>query len=137
MKFYSRILGDREYSLFEVVHAGLGLPATISKFGDIFPASVSDYVSLKTDLKFLTDDDEVTNATKMELFSQRGTLARAQTISADDLRDHFFCAFWRLFNVRGGKISRRDKEAIVAITGTGWPSHAAGTHQIPRFPWEN
>ena len=71
----------------------------------------------------------MTNATKMELFSERGTLARAQTISAEDLRDLSFYAFWRLFNVKGGKISRRDKEAIVAITGTGWPSHAAVTHQ--------
>ena len=47
MKFYSQILGDREYSLFEVVHAGLGLPATLTNFGQVFHASVSDYVSLK------------------------------------------------------------------------------------------
>ena len=29
-----------------------------------------------------------------------------------------------------GKVHRREKEAIVAVTGTGWPSHAAVTHQF-------
>ena len=56
-------------------------------------------------------------------------MARSQTVSLDDLRDLSFYAFWRLFNVNKGKIGRREKEAIVAITGTGWPSHAAVTHQ--------
>ena len=115
MKFYSRILGDREYSLFEVVHTGLGLPATLSSFGDVFPASVSDYVPVKSRVQHLDDDAEVSTTTKMEMFSQRGSLPRAQTISWEDLRDLSFYAFWRLFNVKGGKISRRDKEAIVAI----------------------
>ena len=30
--FYSRVLGGRDYSLFETVHFGLRLPATVGKF---------------------------------------------------------------------------------------------------------
>ena len=32
------------------------------------------------------------------------------------------------FDVRSGHVSRRRREAIVSLTGTGWPSHAQKTH---------
>ena len=35
MKFYNRLLGNRDYSLFEVVHFGLRLPGTLSSFGPV------------------------------------------------------------------------------------------------------
>ena len=47
MKFYSRILGHRDYSLFEVLHFGLGLPGVLSSFGDVSTASVSNWAALK------------------------------------------------------------------------------------------
>ena len=47
MKFYSRILGHRDYSLFEVLHFGLGLPGVLSSFGDVSSASVSNWAALK------------------------------------------------------------------------------------------
>ena len=40
MKYYNRILGNRDYSLFEVVHYGLRLPGTISNFGNVESVSV-------------------------------------------------------------------------------------------------
>ena len=40
-KFYSRILGDRDYSLLEVLHFGLRLPGAITSLGDVVSASVS------------------------------------------------------------------------------------------------
>ena len=43
VKFYNRILGNRDYTLFEVVHHGLRLPATISSFGDVFNAGLSSW----------------------------------------------------------------------------------------------
>ena len=43
VKFYSRILGDRDYSLFEVMHFGLRLPGVLSSFGDVHKASVSNW----------------------------------------------------------------------------------------------
>ena len=47
MKFYNRILGDRDYSLFEVAHFGLRLPGVLSSFGDVRSASVSNWATLK------------------------------------------------------------------------------------------
>ena len=47
MKFYSRILGDRDYSLFEVLHFGLRLPGVLSSFPDVRAASVSNWASIK------------------------------------------------------------------------------------------
>ena len=47
MKFYSKILGDRDYSLSEVMHFGLRLPHTISSFAQTVSASASDWVPLK------------------------------------------------------------------------------------------
>ena len=41
-----------------------------------------------------------------------------------------FYAFLRLFNVANGKISRRQREAFVALKGLGWPSHASRAHAL-------
>ena len=43
MKFYSKVLGGRDYSLLEAVHFGLRLPATISSFGEVRSVSISDW----------------------------------------------------------------------------------------------
>ena len=50
MKFYNRILGNRDYTLFEVVHHGLRLPAVISSFGDVFNASLSSWRAVRPQL---------------------------------------------------------------------------------------
>ena len=47
MKFYNRLLGNRDYSLFEVVHFGLRLPGTLSSFGPVESVSVSNWSSVK------------------------------------------------------------------------------------------
>ena len=62
MKFYSRILGDRDYSLFEVMHFGLRLPGVLSSFGDVQKASVSNWGTLKKakEIAELKDGDDVT-----------------------------------------------------------------------------
>ena len=43
-KFYSRIIGDRDYSLFEAMHF---CPGTLSNFGDVHSASVANYAPCK------------------------------------------------------------------------------------------
>ena len=128
MKFYSRIIGDREYPLTEVVHAGLGLPPTISSFGDVVPVNVSDWVAVRKNVQYLDDDADVTTTTKMERFSARGELERPKTIKEADLVNLSLYAFWRLYDVQRKRLVKRQKEAIVAITGTGWSTHAAVTH---------
>ena len=37
-------------------------------------------------------------------------------------------AFWRLFDVVKGKLVRKQKEKFVALSGTGWQSHAREDH---------
>ena len=68
MKFYSRVLGDRDYSVFEVVHFGMGLPGVLSSFGNVEKASVSNWASLKrrTDIENLSSSDRVTNPSMLE-----------------------------------------------------------------------
>ena len=74
MKFYNRVLGNRDYTLFEVVHYGLGLPPTISSFGTVENASVSDWHAMKTgaSLNKTEDDDIAFYMNKKEQFANRG-----------------------------------------------------------------
>ena len=58
MKFYNRILGNRDYTLFEVVHHGLRLPAVISSFGDVFNASLSSWRAVRPPRETSEDADE-------------------------------------------------------------------------------
>ena len=67
MKFYSKILGDRDYSLFEVMHFGLRLPHTVSSFPQTVAASVSNWASLKSSFEYYKTDkhDRITNLSKI------------------------------------------------------------------------
>ena len=47
-KYYSRVLCNHDYSLFEVVHNGLRLPATVSNFGNVEDVSVGSWSKIKT-----------------------------------------------------------------------------------------
>ena len=47
MKFYSNVLGGRDYSLLEAAHLGLRLPATMSSFGEVLSVSISDWAVVK------------------------------------------------------------------------------------------
>ena len=42
MKSYNRVLGNNDYIFFEIVHHAIGLPPTISNFGDVDNANLSD-----------------------------------------------------------------------------------------------
>ena len=50
MKFYSRVLGGRDYSLLETLHFGLRLPATLSSFGEVRSVSVYEWAVVKLSL---------------------------------------------------------------------------------------
>ena len=71
MKFYNRLLGNRDYSLFEVVHFGLRLPGTLSSFGPVESVSVSNWSSVKrgASLRGLPKGDRVTHLSKLEIFN--------------------------------------------------------------------
>ena len=99
MKFYNRLLGNRDYSLYEVVHFGLRLPGTLSSFGPVESVSVSNWSSLHrgSTLRSLSAGDRVTKLSKLELFNARGLLDRPRTMAAAVLENISFYAFWRLF----------------------------------------
>ena len=132
MKFYSRILGDREYTLFEVMHYGLRLPSTLSSFGQPVSVSVSNWSSVQNvwTLRRAQANERATNLSKLELFSQRATLELPRAMKPEQLENLSFYAFWRLFDVRSQRLSQRTSEPIVVVNGTGWPSHAATTHPM-------
>ena len=80
MKFYNRILGNRDYTLFEVVHHGLRLPAVISSFGDVYNASLSSWRAVRPQLarsqaKNSDDEDEnILAPNKSDAFNTRARL---------------------------------------------------------------
>ena len=126
MKFYSKILGDRDYSLFEVAHFGLRLPHTLSSFGETVSANVSNWCTLKSGFHVRTSGrhERITNCSKLELFNFRDFLQHSPGFTESNLRGLSFYAFWRLFDVRNGRIFKRHREAIVAVTGNGLPTRA-------------
>ena len=130
MKFYSRVLGGRDYSLLETVHFGLRLPATISSFGSVRPVSISDWTVVKQGdaLSAAQPGHRATYKTKREMFDLRRCLERPKTVSEDDLKNLSVYAFWRLFDVNKNRLVRKQKEQFVALTGVGWPKHAAQGH---------
>ena len=47
LKFYNRILGDRDYSLLECMHFALQIPGSLSSFPPVVSVSVSNWTSVK------------------------------------------------------------------------------------------
>ena len=131
MKFYSRILGDRDYSLFEVLHFGLRLPGVLSSFDDVQKASVSNWSSVKSgrSVAQLKPEERVTNLSALEIFNNRGTLERPARLKEESLHALSFYAFSRMFDVVRGKIVQKRKEKMVALTGNGWPAQAKRSHE--------
>lgn len=109
MKFYSRVVGDRDYSLFETVHFGLRLPGTLSNFGTVEGKSVSNRSSVKRGqaLHSLQDGDRATHLSPLELFNYRDGLKLPSTVTKEDLENTSFYSFWRIFNVNRDQVSRR------------------------------
>ena len=101
MKFYTRVLGGRDYSLLETIHFGLRLPATLSSFGDVRPISISDWSVVKPGsvLKHTHRDERATFKNKREIFDNRQHLSRPNTVEEDDLKNLSMYAFWRLLDV--------------------------------------
>ena len=132
IKFYNRILGDRDYSLLESIHFGLRLPGTLSSFGDVHNISVSNYSVVKNrqHLKYTTSQDRATYLNKTELFNLRSQLGRSAHITDNDLSDLSFYSFWRMYDVHCKKIVKRRQEKFIALTGNGLPQYANDSHNL-------
>ena len=132
MKFYNRILGDRDYSLFEVVHFGLRLPGVLSSFGDVRSASVSNWATVNVRKAHGAGgmSERVTNKTALENFRDRGLLKLPFGVSLADLEGISFYAFYRMYDVARGCLVRKEREKFVSLTGNGWPAQAKRTHAM-------
>ncbi len=126
MKFYSRVLGGRDYSLLETVHFGLRLPATVSSFGTVRSASISGWALVKSGKALISPRrlDRVTFQNKLELVDVCGELARPRTIEMRDLGHLSMYAFWRIFGVQRQKLVRKQRGQFLSLSGLGWPAHA-------------
>ena len=131
MKFYSRILGGRDYLLFEVAHFGLRLPGVLSSFGDVHSASVSNWAGLKKGGSLLRAgaSERVTYHSALEKFNFRCTLRLPKSMAMGELENISFYSFNRLYDVANGSIVRKQKEKFVAVSGNGWPAQANMSHR--------
>ena len=102
MKYYNRALGNRDYSLFEVVHNGFRLPATVSNFGNVESVSGGSWGKIKTGatLKRLKTDQRATYLTKLEMLNCRFELERPKGMSVDELKNLSFYACLRFYSVQ-------------------------------------
>ena len=131
MKFYNRVLGDRDYTLFEVVRTGLRLPPILSSFGTVENLSLSSWRTLRRPAATSgidKDDELVVSANKVDVFNLRATLPRPPSITDMDLADLSFYAFYRQFYYHQKKLHRRRQEKFVSVSGTGFPAQAARSH---------
>ena len=128
-------MGNRDYTLFEVIHYGVGLPPTISSFGDVENASVSDWHALKAGLTLSRtgDDDRAFHMNKKEQFSQRGSCILPRHMQIEELMDLSFYGFYRQFYVTQGRLRQRQKERFLSVTGLGYPAQASREHPEHEF----
>ena len=130
MKFYSRAIAGRDFSLLETVHYGLRLPNTLSNFGPVRTVSLSGWTTVRSrrDLQLQAPTGRATYLNKIELFNARGQLKRPRSFDVRDLEGISLYAFWRLFDVQGNRLVRKRAEQFVAVSGFGWPAHAKQDH---------
>ena len=132
MKFFSKIIGNRDYTLFEVVHFGLRFPGVLQKFGPVETVSISNWATVK---KGRTMQDtplpqRATYLSKLEIFNHRGALDLPSSVTQDDLKNISFYSFWRLYSVQGKRLRKRQREKMLALNGCGWPRQAKISHAL-------
>ena len=112
MKFYSQIIGGRDYSLLETIHFGLRLPGVLSSFGPVQSVSISNWNAVKHSkhLKDTGDHQRATYLNKLELFNERQHLKLPQSMSLSHLECISLYCFWRLYDVHSRQLSRRQRE---------------------------
>ena len=96
MKFYNRVLGDRDYTLFEVVRTGLRLPPILSSFGTVENLSLSSWRTLRRPAATSGADDEdelVVSANKVDVFNLRASLPRPPSIADTGSGRHLVLRF--------------------------------------------
>jgi hypothetical protein len=71
--------------------------------------------------------DRITAKSALESFSQRAFLKCIVPEAA--LSNLSFYSFYRMYDVFSGRIVTKRREQFVAVSGSGWPTQAKGSHQ--------
>ena len=125
-KVFSRTLGERDFSLFEAVHLGLGLPLVF----DLMPTiSLNTYgtrrVKPHSELKELGDEEDVRDESKVEKFDKRLALVRAQNrkkakrqidVEEDEVSDLSLYEFYWKFYVKNNRVCRSNRPVAMMVT---------------------
>ncbi len=123
-KVFTRTLGDRDFSLFEAVHLGLGLPQVF----DLLPVvSLNTYgtrrLKSRSALEKLGDDEDVREDSKVDKFNKRLALVRKQNIgnkrvdvTEAELRDLSFYEFYWKYFMKQNKIYRSTRPVALMVT---------------------
>ena len=132
MKIYSKLIGNRDYTLFEVVHFGLRLPGVLHSSGPVESVSLSNWASVKQgrSMTMTPASDRATYRSKLELFNQRVDLQLPTSVVPEELENISFYCFWRLYSVQGNRLRKRQREKMIALNGCGWPRQAKATHPL-------
>ena len=125
-KVFSRTLGDRDFSLFEAVHVGLGLPLV---FELLSTCSLNTYgtrhVKPQSVIKNLNDDEDVRDESKLDKFDKRLAIVRAQNrnkqpwqidVTEEELRDVSLYEFYWKYYVPGNRICRSNRPLVLMVT---------------------
>jgi len=136
-KFYSRMLGERDYSLFEAVHIGLGLPLMYSLM-PVVSLNTLGGRAMKTEkqLEGCKPDDPVEWKSKLDQFDDRLQLVRrshkgqsatavaARTAAEAEVRDVSLYEFYDKHKVERGRLLTPQK-SVALMVSPGFSADAA------------
>ena len=133
-KFYSRMLGERDYSLFETVHIGLGLPL-MHEIMPVVGLNTAGTRVMKTTEQLAKVDQggQVTWPSKVDKFDDRLQAARRRFRKQDDVGGgmrrvaeeevHYvsFYEFWEKHTISRGRVNNAQVTVALQVT----PGHSA------------
>ena len=138
-KFYSRMLGERDYSLFEAVHVGLGLPLVHSLMPVVsLPTSGARAWKTAAQLAEGGPDDAVEWSSKIDHFDNRLQLVRRRHVGTSaqavatrkareaEVRDLSFYEFYDKHRVERGRVQTPQKGVALMVT----PSLSSDTASV-------
>jgi len=135
-KVFARTLGDRDFTLFEAVHLGLGLPQVFEMLPTI---SLNTYgtrrLKHQSVLRKLGEDEDVREDSKVDKFNKRLAILRDQNrgkkhvaITEAELRDVSFYEFYWKYYVKYNRIYRSNRPVALMVTPSVSADCANVTH---------
>jgi len=138
-KFYSRTLGDRDYTIFEAMFLGLRLPLMFSLL-PVVSLNTTGTRALKSaaHMRGAGPDEEIAWSSKVDKFDDRLGLLRRHFPHAEQdalrlyweglVRDTSMYEFYWKYNVYRGRIAKTTQDVCLMVTPSLCASSACVTH---------